>query len=97
MKLPWSTQPYIRTRKGFAYLSVTMDLFSRKIVGWAVDTHMKSDLLIHALEMARVNRGKAIEGCLVHSDRGVQYASSDLQKKLKQYSLVSSMSRKGNC
>ncbi len=87
---------YLRTRQGWAYLVVIIDLFSRKIVGWSMAEHMRSNLVCQALEMAHTNRPNAI-GCLVHTDRGVQYASYNFQTLLKKYGLISSMSRKGNC
>ncbi|MCJ7624607.1 MAG: IS3 family transposase, partial [Anaerolineaceae bacterium] len=85
---------YVWTSQGWVYLAVVMDLFSRQIVGWAADKHMKSELTLDALAMAYWRR-KPSEGLLHHSDRGSQYACSD--KRLKQYKMSPSMSRKGDC
>lgn len=87
---------YIRTRSGWLYLAVVMDLFSRRIVGWAMASHMKTSLVSNALKMALQQRNPP-RGLLLHSDRGSQYASHDYQKLLKAHGVVCSMSRKGNC
>jgi transposase InsO family protein len=87
---------YIRTGSGWLYLAVVMDLFSRKIVGWAMASHMQTSLVSNALQMALQQR-KPPRGLLLHSDRGSQYASDDYQKLLKAHGIVCSMSRKGNC
>lgn len=87
---------YIPTKEGWLYLAGVMDLYGRKIVGWAMSSRMTTDLVSAALKQA-VGRTGAKQGLLVHSDRGVQYASNDYQKLLKSYGFVCSMSRKGNC
>jgi len=87
---------YIRTRSGWLYLAVVMDLFSRRIVGWAIASHMQTSLVSDALKMALQLRNPA-RGLIMHSDRGSQYASHDYQDLLKQHGMVCSMSRKGNC
>ena len=87
---------YVRTHEGWLYLAVVMDLFSRQIVGWAMDERMKAQLAIDALTMAYWRRNPP-EGLLHHSDRGSQYACEKYQHKLKQYEMIPSMSRKGNC
>ncbi len=87
---------YIRTDEGWLYLATTMDLFSRSIVGWSMDSRMKSDLVVSALDMALSARLPA-EGLIHHSDRGVQYAAKPFQQLLTANGLVCSMSRKGNC
>jgi Transposase and inactivated derivatives len=87
---------YIRTFEGWLYLAAVMDLFSRKIVGWAMSERMTSDLAIAAIKMA-IKRRKPSKGLIHHSDRGVQYASSPYRKILKQNGIIGSMSRKGNC
>jgi len=87
---------YVRTSQGWVYLAVVMDLFSRQIVGWASDKHMQSNLTIDALAMAYWRR-KPCKGLLHHSDRGIQYACTDYQDRLKQYNMTPSMSRKGDC
>ena len=87
---------YIRTSTGWLYLAVVIDLFSRKVVGWAVEPHMQASLVCEALAMA-VGARKPVPGLLVHTDRGSQYASAAHTDLLAQYGLVPSMSRKGNC
>ena len=87
---------YIPLEKGFVYLAVIMDLFSRKIVGWALDTQMTNRLILDALEMAIGARGVE-PGLILHSDRGVQYRSSEYQYALSREGIIPSMSRKGNC
>jgi transposase InsO family protein len=73
-----------------------MDLFSRQIVGWAMDKRMKTRLVLDALAMAYWRR-KPPQGLLHHSDRGSQYACPDYQKRLLQYGMQASMSRRGDC
>lgn len=87
---------YIWTAEGWLYLAVVIDLFSRRVVGWAVSDRMKKDLAIRALEMA-IHLRRPPKGCIFHSDRGSQYCSYDFQKKLQAHKLVPSMSGKGNC
>jgi putative transposase len=87
---------YIRTRTGWLYLAVVMDLFSRKIVGWAMRPTMPADLVCRALKMA-IGARKPQPGLLIHSDRGSQYASAEYQNLLKKHGFICSMSRKGNC
>jgi transposase InsO family protein len=87
---------YIRTRDGWLYLSVVIDLFSRKVVGWSTSERMTAPLVIDSLEKAiKDRRPKA--GLLFHSDQGVQYASDDMQNFLANNEIVCSMSRKGEC
>ncbi len=87
---------YVWTMEGWLYLAVVMDLYSRQIVGWALDKRIKKQLTLDALSMAYWRR-KPQPGLLHHSDRGSQYACHDYQKQLNQYGMVASMSRKGNC
>jgi putative transposase len=87
---------YIRTFEDWMYLAAIMDLYSRKIVGWAMSKTMTASLATTALEMA-IHRRRPLKGLLHHSDQGVQYASKEYQKMLKKYDMVCSMSRKGNC
>ena len=87
---------YVRTRSGWLYLAVVMELFSRKIIGWAMSPTMPADLVCRALKMAMSAR-KPKAGLIMHSDRGSQYASHEYQALLKQHGMVCSMSRKGNC
>jgi transposase InsO family protein len=93
----WVTDiTYIWTQEGWLYLAAILDLYSRKVVGWAVDESLERHLALDALAMALSNRRPA-RGLLHHSDRGVQYASDDYQKALKKDGLICSMSRKGDC
>jgi len=93
----WTTDiSYVWSQEGWLYLAVVMDLYSRQIVGWAVDNRIKKQLTIDALAMAYWRR-KPKPGLLHHSDRGSQYACHDYRKRLNQYGMVASMSRKGNC
>ena len=87
---------YVPTREGWLYLATVQDLFSRKIVGWAMSSRIDRQLAIDALRMAVVNRRPPL-GLLHHSDRGSQYASHDYQDVLEEYGMICSMSRKGNC
>jgi putative transposase len=87
---------YLWTMQGWLYLAVILDLFSRKVVGWAMSNRINAHLVVDALRMAYWRR-KPPPGLLHHSDRGSQYASGDYQKELNKYNMVCSMSRKGNC
>jgi putative transposase len=87
---------YIRTWEGWLYLAVVVDLFSRRVVGWAAATHLGTDLALDALLMAVRNR-RPPRGMVHHSDRGVQYSSRRYRKFLKRHGIKSSMSRKGDC
>jgi len=87
---------YIRTRSGWLYLAAVLDLYSRKIVGWAMAPNMAAELVCAALQMAITQRNPAA-GLIVHSDRGSQYASEKYQSLLSKHGLRCSMSRKGNC
>ena len=87
---------YIQTAEGWLYLAVIIDLFARRVVGWATSASPKADLACRALEMAVLRRGKPLE-LVYHSDRGIQYASSDFRRTLARFDILPSMSRKGNC
>jgi len=87
---------YIDTMEGWLYLCSILDLFSRRVVGWSMASHIRSELAIDALNMAFMHREPA-EGLIFHSDRGIQYASKAFRKKLESYKMIQSMSRKGNC
>jgi transposase InsO family protein len=87
---------YIRTRTGWLYLAAVLDLYSRKMVGWAMAPAMPAALVCTALHLAVCQR-QPVAGLIVHSDRGSQYASQDYRQLLDKHGLVGSMSRKGNC
>lgn len=86
---------YVPTAQGWMYLALVMDLWSRKIVGWAMADHLRSELVVRALQMAQTQRRPG-QGLLVHSDRGVQYASLETRAFLARHGWVASMSRPGN-
>jgi len=87
---------YLWTMEGWLYLAVVIDLYSRKVVGWAMSNRLKASLVIESLLMAYWRR-KPAKGLVHHSDRGCQYAGHDYQKLLDTYGMTCSMSRKGNC
>lgn len=87
---------YIDTAQGWLYLASILDLFSRRIVGWAMADHMEASLVQEALHMAWLRR-KPPPGLLHHSDQGSQYTSEDYQQSLAAYHCEVSMSRVGNC
>lgn len=95
----WVTDiTYISTQEGWLYLAVVLDLFSRKIVGWAMGNRMTTELIKNALIMALKQRKTGARYCLiVHSDRGSQYSSFQYQMLLQKYGLTASMGRKANC
>ncbi|STX53146.1 IS3 family transposase [Legionella geestiana] len=87
---------YCHTEEGWLYLAVVMDLYSRKVVGWALSERMTKQLVIDALQMAIWKR-KPSRGLVIHSDRGSQYCSHDHQKLLNIQGLACSMSKRGDC
>ena len=87
---------YVPTAEGWLYLAVVLDLFTRKIVGWAMRDHIRAELAIAALATA-IQRQKPPPGLIHHSDRGSQYAAGDYRKVLDAAGMIQSMSRKGNC
>lgn len=87
---------YIWTDEGWLYLAVVLDLFSRRVVGWAMDARNNGALVLRALHMAAQGRGPP-QGLIHHSDRGSTYASAQYQAALGKYGMICSMSRKGNC
>ena len=89
---------YIPTGEGWLFLAVVIDLFSRRVVGWSMQPHMRSSLVIDALEMACLRRSaERNERHIFHSDRGCQYASHEFSHLLQERGITASMSRKGNC
>jgi len=87
---------YIETKEGWLYLAAILDLYSRKIVGWAMSERIDTVLVLKALAMALLHRHPPAN-LLFHSDRGVQYASADYRQALADAGLIASMSRSGNC
>ena len=87
---------YLWTEEGWLYLAIVIDLFNREVVGCSLKPRMTADIVTDALTMAWFRR-KPESGLLHHSDRGSQYASYAFQNKLKEYGMICSMSRKGDC
>jgi transposase InsO family protein len=87
---------YVWTQEGWLYLAVVLDLFCRRIVGWAMGTSLERGLVLSALSMA-IRNPRPETGLVCHSDRGSQYASDDYHKAHKDAGLVASMSRRGTC
>jgi transposase InsO family protein len=87
---------YLPTREGWLYLAVLLDLYSRKVIGWAMSEHNDESLTLAALQMALDQRQPA-PGLLHHTDRGTTYASGTYQDVLEQNEIICSMSRKGDC
>jgi putative transposase len=87
---------YIATEEGWLYLAAIIDLFSRKVVGWALGPRMTKQLVINAMLQA-LRLEKPSEGLIFHSDRGSQYASYDYQDLLREHGIRQSMSAKGDC
>jgi len=93
----WVTDiTYIRTQEGFAYLAVVIDLYSRRVVGWSMQSRQTTDVVLQALHMA-VWRRKPKNRVLIHSDQGSQFTSMDWSAFLRAHNLEHSMSRRGNC
>lgn len=86
---------YIRIVTGFLYLAVVLDLFSRRVIGWALSEQINAELTLAGLRMALAERG-AVNGCIHHSDRGVQYACHAYVEELEAAGMRISMARKGN-
>ena len=86
---------YVPTDEGFLYLAFVLDVYSRRIVGWAMESHLRTELVVDALEMA-VWRRKPKAGLVHHSDRGVQYTALSFGKKLEEAGIVPSRGRAGS-
>jgi transposase InsO family protein len=87
---------YLPTEEGWLYLAGILDLYSRRLTGWAMSGHIDTELILAAWGMA-VTQGQPPAGLVFHSDRGVQYASKDYRHALQSTQSIASMSRKGNC
>ena len=88
---------YVATGEGWLFLAIFLDLFTRKIVGFSTEEHMRTEMVVNALEMG-IKRQNVTEAFLIiHADRGVQYAASEFRSKLDEEGFIPSMSRKGNC
>ena len=87
---------YLSTTEGWLYLAVVLDVFSRRVIGWAFSSSLESNLVVSAFDMACQSR-KPSHGLVFHSDQGVQYASFEFRQALARLEVVQSMSRKGDC
>ena len=87
---------YIRTYEGFLYLAIVIDLYSRRVIGWATQSRQPTDLVLRALFMA-VWRRKPKQPVLIHTDQGSKYTSRDWAAVLRAHNIGHSMSRRGNC
>jgi len=87
---------YVSTKEGWLYLAVVMDIYSRKIVGWSIQSSLSAELVVKALMMAILHRNPE-QGIIFHSDRGSQYTSYTVREMLKSYKITQSMSSTGNC
>ena len=97
MNRVWSSDiTYVATAEGWLYLCVVIDLYSRKVIGWAMKATMQAQLVVDALMMALMRRRRP-SGVIFHSDRGSRYASETVRRCVRRHGLVQSMSRKGNC
>ena len=93
----WVTDiTYIRTHEGWLYLAVVIDLYSRKVVGWSMQSRMEQEIVLNALLMA-IWRRKPAGNTIVHSDQGTQYTSQQWRSFLQEHQLRASMSRRANC
>jgi len=87
---------YLRTAQGWLYLAVVLDLYARRVIGWAVSRQRTANLTREALRMA-IDSRKPVAGTVFHSDQGIEYAAHSFQSLLAAYGLQPSMSRRGNC
>jgi putative transposase len=87
---------YVWTAEGWLFVAIVLDLYSRRVVGWSMQSSMTAQLVMDALLMAILRRGRP-EAVLHHSDQGSQYTSEDFQRLLESHGIACSMSRRGNC
>ena len=90
-------RPYLRTWQGWLYLATVIDAHSRRVIGWAIDEHMRADLVQDALVMAIALRGDLPAKVVFHSDRGTQYASAQITAFAAANGLTRSMGLTGIC
>jgi len=88
---------YLRTGEGWCYLATVIDLYSRRVIGWSVADHMRTELIASALEMAVATRGGRVDDVIFHSDRGSQYTSSEFGDLCAELGVVQSMGATGVC
>lgn len=88
---------YVPTVMGWLYLATVLDVFSRRVIGWSMDTHRKTQLVCDAVSMAVANRGGKVAGVIHHSDRGGEYTSRDLERELRRCGAFASMGSVADC
>lgn len=88
---------YVPTVQGWLYLAIVLDVFSRRVVGWSMDSHRKTELVCDAVKMAVLNRGGQVRGVIHHSDRGGEYTSGDLERELRKAGALASMGSVADC
>jgi Transposase and inactivated derivatives len=94
----WVTDiTYVETREGWLFVVAIIDLFSRTVIGYAMEDHMRTELVVSALRMALMRGRKIVGEIWIHSDRGVQFSSEMFRNALQLADIAQSMSRKGNC
>jgi transposase InsO family protein len=98
LNLVWTSDiTYLKTGEGWLYLCAVRDGCSRRVIGWAIDDHMRSDLVESAVTMAVALRGELAETVILHADRGCQYTSSQLARFAGEHNLTRSVGRTGVC
>ena len=88
---------YLRTGEGWLFLATVIDLYSRRVIGWSVAAHMRTELVADALRMAVATRGGAVEGVVFHSDRGSQYSAASFGQLCERHGVRQSMGATGVC
>lgn len=88
---------YLRTGEGWLFLATVIDLFSRRVIGWSVASHMRTELVSNALSMAVATRGGTVDGAVFHSDRGSQYTSAEFGELCHELGVTQSMGATGVC
>jgi putative transposase len=88
---------YVPTGEGWLFLAIFLDLFTRKIVGFSTEEHMRTEMVLKALEMGIKGQNVTESFLIIHADRGVQFAATEFRLKLDDEGFIASMSRKGNC
>ena len=87
----------MRTWEGWLFCATVIDLYSRRVIGWALAEHLRASLVGDALEMAVATRGGHVDGVIFHSDRGCQYTSAEFAQLCEQHNVVQSMGATGIC
>lgn len=88
---------YVPTVQGWLYLATVLDVYSRRIVGWSMDSQRKTQLVVDAMQMAVTNRSGRVAGVIHHSDQGGEYTSRDLEVALRRHGILASMGSVGDC